>query len=74
MSRRKAKDKYTWKAVRNDLAKRGITVLSAGADEVPGAYKNIEDVMDQQTDLVERVARFDPKIVKMCGDGSRAED
>jgi tRNA-splicing ligase RtcB len=41
---------------------------------VPGVYKNIFDVMSQQRDLVELVARFDPKIVKMCGDGSRAED
>ena len=49
-------------------------MLSAGADEVPGVYKNILDVMDRQQDLVEIVARFDPKIVKMCGDGSRAED
>ncbi len=74
MSRRQAKQKYTWKAVQNNLAKRGVTVLSAGADEVPGVYKNIEDVMSSQQDLVETIARFDPKIVKMCGDGSRAED
>ncbi|WP_298859399.1 RtcB family protein [uncultured Gimesia sp.] len=74
MSRRKGKEKYTWNAVRNDLAKRGITVISAGADEVPGVYKNIMEVMAEQQDLVEIVARFNPKIVKMCGDGSRAED
>ena len=49
-------------------------MLSAGADEVPGVYKNIEQVMADQADLVEMVARFDPKIVKMCGDGSRPED
>ena len=49
-------------------------MLSAGADEVPGVYKNIEDVMREQADLVEIVARFDPKIVKMCGDGSKPED
>jgi tRNA-splicing ligase RtcB len=30
--------------------------------------------MRQQADLVEIVARFDPKIVKMCDDGSRPED
>ena len=30
--------------------------------------------MAQQCDLVEIVARFDPRIVKMCGDGSAAED
>ena len=28
-------------------------MLSAGADEVPGVYKNIEDVMREQQDLVD---------------------
>ena len=74
MSRKKAKDKYNWKAVQKDLEKKGVKVLSAGADEVPGVYKDIQDVMREQADLVEIVARFDPKIVKMCDDGSRAED
>jgi len=74
MSRRKAKDKYNWKAVQLDLKEKGVKVLSAGADEVPGVYKNIEDVMNAQADLVEIVSRFDPKIVKMCDDGSKAED
>ncbi len=49
-------------------------MLSAGSDEVPGVYKDIEAVMAAQQDLVEVVGRFDPKIVKMCGDGSKAED
>ena len=74
MSRRQARDTYNWKAVKNDLAKKGVTVLSAGADEVPYAYKRIQEVMQQQEDLVEVVARFDPRIVKMCDDGSAAED
>jgi tRNA-splicing ligase RtcB len=74
MSRKQARDTYNWKAVKNDLAAKGVTVLSAGADEVPGVYKRIEEVMQQQQDLVEIVARFDPKIVKMCDDGSAAED
>ncbi len=74
MSRKKARDIYNFKAVRNDLKARGVRVLSAGADESPGVYKNILDVMRRQTDLVEIVARFDPKIVKMCDDGSRPED
>lgn len=74
MSRTKGKEKYNFKAVKNDLAKKGITVLSAGADEVPGVYKNIEEVMAQQKALVDIVARFNPRIVKMCGDGSKAED
>ena len=28
----------------------------------------------EQADLVDIVARFDPKIVKMCDDGSKPED
>ena len=74
MSRKKAKEMYNWKSVKKDLEKKGVRVLSAGADEVPGVYKNIEDVMREQADLVEVVGRFDPKIVKMCDDGSKAED
>ncbi|MFK8110602.1 MAG: RtcB family protein [Rubripirellula sp.] len=74
MSRRAAKDKYKWNAVRSDLEKRGVHVISAGADEVPGVYKDITEVMNHQLDLVEPVGRFDPRIVKMCGDGSKPED
>jgi tRNA-splicing ligase RtcB len=74
MSRTEAKSKYTWGAIQKQLLAKGVHVLSAGADEVPGVYKDIDEVMSQQRDLVDVIARFDPRIVKMCGDGSRAED
>lgn len=74
MSRMKAKEIFNWNATKNNLAARGIEVLSAGADEVPGVYKNIDDVMACQTDLVDKVAKFQPILVKMCGDNSKAED
>lgn len=74
MSRRRAKETYNWKAVQKDLEKKGIHVLSAAADEVPYAYKDIDSVMAEQKELVHPVAVFHPKIVKMCGDGSKAED
>jgi tRNA-splicing ligase RtcB len=74
MSRTAALSKYSWNAIRKQLEQQGVRVLSAGADEVPYVYKNIDDVMREQRDLVETIARFDPKIVKMCGDGSKAED
>jgi tRNA-splicing ligase RtcB len=48
--------------------------LSAGLDEVPMAYKNIDEVMRAQIDLVESIARFDPKLVKMAPSGERPED
>lgn len=74
MSRKKAKETFTWHDARRFLDERGVTLMSAGLDEVPMAYKDIEEVMAAQRDLVERVARFDPKIVKMAGGGERPED
>src|SRR5690349_6958108 len=74
MSRKKANDLYRFNAVRKDLQAKGVHVLAAGSDEVPGVYKDIREVMAAQADLVEIVGQFDPKIVRMCGDGSRAED
>lgn len=74
MSRKAAHSMFRFNHVRKELAERGIEVMAAGADEVPGVYKNILEVMAAQQDLVQAVARFDPKLVKMCGDGSQAED
>lgn len=74
MSRTAAKKQFRWGEWRDHLKKHNVRLLSAGLDEVPGAYKNIHEVMAAQTDLVEVVGEFKPRIVKMCGDGSRAED
>ncbi len=74
MSRTKALQSFTWSATKKLLAERGVELLSAGLDEVPGVYKDIDTVMAAQTDLVEVLGRFDPKIVKMCPSGERAED
>jgi len=74
MSRKKAFDMFRIQTVRKQLAERGVHILAAGSDEVPGVYKDIRAVMAAQEDLVEIVAQFDPKIVRMCGDGSQAED
>ena len=38
------------------------------------AYKDIHEVMAAQADLVETMARFDPKLVKMAQAGERPED
>ena len=74
MSRTAAKKKYTWKDASRVLKQRGVELMSAGLDELPMVYKNILEVMDQQQDLVEVVARFDPKLVKMAEAGERPED
>jgi len=53
---------------------RNVHLISAGLDEVPMVYKDIHRVMAAQSDLVEVLARFDPKLVKMAPSGERAED
>ena len=74
MSRTKASATFNWKDVNRFLRERGVTLISAGLDEVPMVYKNIHEVMAAQADLVEVVGQFDPKLVKMAPHGERAED
>lgn len=74
MSRTKALQSFTWSGTKKLLAERGVELLSAGLDEVPGVYKDIDTVMAAQRDLVDVLGRFDPKIVKMCPSGEKAED
>jgi len=74
MSRTAAKKAFHWPTEKKKLEDSGITLLSAGLDEVPGVYKDIHSVMAAQTDLVDPLARFDPKIVKMAKAGERPED
>jgi tRNA-splicing ligase RtcB len=74
MSRTAAREKYRWNHIRPMLEERGVQLLSAGIDENPFAYKRIEEVMAAQDDLVDVIARFDPRIVKMAGEGEKPED
>jgi len=74
MSRKAAKEKFNWKDVNRLLRERGVTLLSAGLDEVPMAYKSIREVMAAQSDLVTVLGKFDPKLVKMAPSGERPED
>ena len=74
MSRNKARESFNWKMVKPYLDERGVKLISAGLDEVPMVYKNIEAVMAAQTDLVEPLAKFLPRLVKMAPAGERAED
>jgi len=74
MSRTKAKEMFTWDVAQRFLRERGVTLLSAGLDEVPMAYKDIDEVMAAQRDLVEPLARFEPRLVKMAPSGEPPED
>ena len=74
MSRTQAKGTFTWKDAQVYLRERGVRLLSAGLDEVPMAYKDIHEVMAAQEDLVETLATFEPRLVKMAPGGERPED
>jgi tRNA-splicing ligase RtcB len=74
MSRSVAKNSITNKMVKQELLKHQVELLGGGLDEAPMAYKDIRKVMDYQHELVEVLGEFTPKIVRMCGDDSPAED
>lgn len=51
------------------LKQRGIELLGSGMDEAPQAYKDIGEVLAMQTDLIEPIATFKPRLVLMAKDG-----
>jgi len=57
-----------------ELAHKKITLIGSGLDEAPMVYKDIHAVMAAQTDLVEVLASFQPRIVKMASAKERPED
>lgn len=55
------------------LKEYGVTLIGAGLDEAPMAYKDINTVMAAQKELVDVIAKFTPKMVRMADDGSRED-
>lgn len=74
MSRKRANESLSWEKANRLLKESGVTLISAGLDEVPMVYKDIHTVMAAQSDLVEVLGQFDPKLVKMAPHGERPED
>lgn len=73
MSRTKAIQSITRADMKAILKEHNVTLIGAGLDEAPMAYKDINKVMAAQTDLVDIVAKFEPKMVRMADDGSRED-
>lgn len=67
MSRAQAKSSFSGKQLHNILSKKGIHLIGGSLDESPLAYKNIDQVMEMQKDLVEVAGVFQPRIVRMSG-------
>jgi tRNA-splicing ligase RtcB len=73
MSRTQAIKNVKQHDLRNLLQDLGVSLIGGGLDEAPMAYKDIHQVMAAQTELVEVVAKFTPKMVRMADDGSRED-
>lgn len=73
MSRTQAIKTITKNEMQSILKLHGVTLIGAGLDEAPMAYKNIDMVMAAQNDLVDVLAKFTPKMVRMADDGSRED-
>ncbi|WP_282037449.1 RtcB family protein [Saccharicrinis aurantiacus] len=65
MSRKKAKESITGSELKKRLKQNNITTIGGSIDEAPMSYKNIEDVMLYQKDLVNIEGKFYPQIVRM---------
>lgn len=73
MSRTKAMQNITKQEMNAVLKAHGVSLIGAGLDEAPMAYKDINMVMASQKELVDVVAKFVPKIVRMADDGCRED-
>ncbi|MEZ4829933.1 MAG: RtcB family protein [Bacteroidia bacterium] len=67
LSRQKAFSSITRHALNKVLKEAGVTLIGGDLDEAPMAYKDINQVMEFQKDLVDVVGTFQPKIVRMDG-------
>ncbi|WP_259016266.1 RtcB family protein [Emticicia fluvialis] len=66
MSRKKALSSVTNSALKKALAEKNVYLIGGDLDEAPMVYKNIEAVIASQTELVDVLAKFTPKIVRMA--------
>lgn len=64
-SRAKCKSTFTQSEIKKVLKAHDVTLIGGNIDEAPMAYKDITKVMGNQTDLVEVLGTFTPKIVRM---------
>ncbi|MFO7585587.1 MAG: RtcB family protein, partial [Anaerolineales bacterium] len=71
MSRKQALNTISKPARDAYLKERGVTLLGAGLDESPQAYKPIEEVIAAQADLVEVLGKFHPRIVRMADEAGQ---
>src|SRR5690606_14756639 len=74
MSRKAAYRFLDPKKVEEELRQKKVTVIGSGLDEAPMVYKDINAVMAAQDELLDILARFQPRIVRMADPREKPED
>ncbi len=64
-SRKAMKESLTKSAMTKQLKQAKVTLLGGAVDEAPQAYKDLNKVMECQTNLVETIGSFEPLMVRM---------
>jgi tRNA-splicing ligase RtcB len=65
MSRGRAKESFSGSDLRKIVSNAGVTLIGGSTEESPLAYKDIDEVMSAQENLVDVHGKFIPKIVRM---------
>ncbi len=53
------------------MADKGVTMIGGDLDEAPMVYKDIYQVIEAQSDLIDVLAKFTPQIVRMADPDKR---
>lgn len=64
-SRSSARNLFTKNDIKTELKKHKVSLIGGSVEEAPMAYKNINEVMNYQKDLVDILGTFQPRIVRM---------
>ncbi len=64
-SRSACRQLFTQNEMKTELKLKNVTLMGGNTEEAPMAYKNINEVMNAQSDLVDILGTFQPRIVRM---------
>jgi tRNA-splicing ligase RtcB len=65
-SRGVCKSTFTNRDLKVALKTNGVDLIGGGVDEAPMAYKDINQVIGLQSELIDVVGSFTPKVVRMA--------
>ena len=64
-SRGACRNLFTQNDIKKELKLKNVTLIGGSNEEAPMAYKNINEVMNAQSNLVDILGTFQPRIVRM---------